>query len=161
MADLLRRAKEAVRARLLAIAPPAVQEEIKRVLNEIAREAPPPGRSFGVAEELVKLMKGLNELDDAAVYKFAESNKFDEVTVALAVLNDMPVEMTAKLMEGPRSDLILIPCRSGRLNWPTVESILRNRPAFGPVDEKTMEVAERDYKKLSMETAQRTVRFWQ
>ena len=37
MADLLRRAKEAVRARLLAIAPPAVQEEIERVLNEIAR----------------------------------------------------------------------------------------------------------------------------
>ena len=106
-------------------------------------------------------MKELSELDDAAVYNFAESKKFDEVTVALAVLNDMPVEMTAKLMEGPRADLILIPCRSGRLNWPTVESILRNRPAFGPVDAKTMELAERDYKKLSMETAQRTVRFWQ
>ena len=41
MADLLRRAKETVRNRLLAIAPPAVQEEIKRVLNEIAREAQP------------------------------------------------------------------------------------------------------------------------
>ena len=67
LADLLRRAKDTVRARLLAIAPPALQEEIKRVLNEIAREAPPPGRSFGLAEELVKLMKGLNELDDAAV----------------------------------------------------------------------------------------------
>ncbi|OCK53658.1 DUF2336 domain-containing protein [Bradyrhizobium sp. LMTR 3] len=160
IADLLRRAKETVRARLLAIAPPAVQEEIKRVLNEIAREAPPPGRSFGVAEELVKLMKGLNELDDAAVYKFAESNKFDEVTVALAVLNDMPVEMTAKLMEGPRADLILIPCRSARLNWPTVESILRNRPAH-PINEQTLDIAQRDYRKLSMETAQRTVRFWQ
>lgn len=159
--DLLRRAKEAVRNRLLAIAPPAVQEEIRQVLNEIAREAQPPTRNFGVAEELVKLMKELSELDDAAVYNFAESKKFDEVTVALAVLNDMPVEMTAKLMEGPRADLILIPCRSARLNWPTVESILRNRPAFGPVDAKTMELAERDYKKLSMETAQRTVRFWQ
>ncbi len=114
-------------------------------MNEIAREAQPPARNFGVAEELVKLMKELNELDDAAVYNFAESKKFDEVTVALAVLNDMPVEMTARLMEGPRADLILIPCRSGRLNWPTVESILRNRPAFGPVDEKTLELAERDY----------------
>jgi len=111
MADLLRRAKEAVRARLLAIAPPAVQEEIKRVLNEIAREAPPAGRSFGVAEEYVKLMKGLNELDDAAVYTFAESKKFDEVTVAIAVLNEMPIEMVARLMEGPRADLLLIPCR--------------------------------------------------
>jgi uncharacterized protein (DUF2336 family) len=161
LADLLRRAKDTVRSRLLAIAPPAVQEEIRQVLNEIAREAQPPGRSFGVAEELVKLMKGLNELDDAAVYNFAESKKFDEVTVALAVLNDMPVEMTARLMEGPRADLLLIPCRSGRLNWPTVESILRNRPGGQPIDEKTLEVAERDYRKLSMETAQRTVRFWQ
>ncbi|HMM92713.1 DUF2336 domain-containing protein [Bradyrhizobium sp.] len=160
MGDLLRRAKDAVRARLLAIAPPAVQEEIKRVLDEIARDAAPATRNFGVAEELVKLMKGLNELDDAAVYNFAETNKFDEVTVALAVLNDMPVEMTAKLMEGPRADLLLIPCRSARLNWPTVESILRNRPKH-PVNEQTLEIAERDYKRLSMETAQRTVRFWQ
>ena len=121
MRDLLRRAKDAVRARLLAIAPPALQEEIKKVLNTIAREAPPPGRSFGVAEEYVKLMKGLNELDDAAVYNFAESKKFDEVTVAIAVLNEMPIEMMARLMEGPRADLLLIPCRSARLNWPTVE----------------------------------------
>lgn len=161
LADLLRRAKEAVRARLLAIAPPALQDEIRQVLNEIARETPPPTRSFGVAEEYVKLMKGLNELDDAAVYNFAEAGKFDEVTVALAVLNDMPVEMTARLMEGTRSDLILIPCRSARLNWPTVEAILRNRPMAWSIDDQTLEVAQRDYRKLSMETAQRTVRFWQ
>src|SRR5882762_9845090 len=122
IADLLRRAKEAVRARLLAIAPAA-------------------GRSFGVAEELVKLMKGLNELDDAAVYNFAESKKFDEVTVAIAVLNEMPIEMVARLMEGPRADLLLIPCRSARLNWPTVESILRNRPVVPAVNEQTLEIA--------------------
>ncbi|MDI1266828.1 MAG: DUF2336 domain-containing protein [bacterium] len=161
LADLLRRAKEAVRARLLAIAPAAIQETIRQVLNEIAREPQPPSRNFGVAEEMVKLMKGLNELDDAAVYNFAESNKFDEVTVSLAVLNDMPVEMTARLMEGPRADLLLIPCRSARLNWPTVESILRNRPQIRPIDDQTLEVAQRDFRRLSMETAQRTVRFWQ
>ena len=161
MADLLRRAKEAVRARLLAIAPPAVQEEIKRVLNEIARETPAPGRNFGLAEEIVKLMKGLNELDDAAVDNFAESKKFDEVTVSIALLNEMPIEMVARLMEGPRADLLLIPCRSARLNWPTVESILRNRPVMPSVNEQTMEIAERDFRRLSMETAQRTVRFWQ
>ena len=115
--DLLRRAKEAVRARLLAIAPPAVQEEIRQVLNEIARETQPSSRSFGVAEELVKLMKGLNELDDAAVYNFAESKKFDEVTVALAVLNDVPVEMMARLMEGTslRSDSDSLPVRPPEL----------------------------------------------
>src|SRR4029453_9308098 len=112
-------------------------------------------------QEILKVKKGLNELDDAAVYKFAESNKFDEVTVALAVLNDMPVEMTAKLMEGPRADLILIPCPSALLNRPTVESILLNRPIKPQISEQTLEIAQRDFRKLSMETAQRTVRFWQ
>jgi hypothetical protein len=159
--DLLRRAKEAVRDRLLAIAPPSIREEIRQILNAIAGEAPARKRSYGVAEELVKLMKGLNELDDAAVYNFAEAGKFDEVIVSLAVLNDMPLDMMGRLMEGPRNDLILIPCRSAKLNWPTVDSILRNRPNEYPIDEPTLEVAQRDFRKLSMETAQRTVRFWQ
>jgi hypothetical protein len=160
--ELLRRAKDAVRARLLALAPPAVRNEIQKVLNDIAQEgAAAPRRNYGVAEELVKLMKQLNELDDAAVYKFAETGKFDEVTVALAVLNDMPLEMIERLMFGPRSDLILIPCRSARLNWPTVETILRKRPLPHPIDDATLKIAERDYRRLSLETAQRTVRFWQ
>jgi hypothetical protein len=162
LGDLLRRATDAVRARLLAIAPPAVRDEIQKVLNDIAQEGgPAPRRNYGVAEQLVKLMKQLNELDDVAVYKFAETDKFDEVTVALAVLNDMPIEMIERLMLGPRADLMLIPCRSARLNWPTVETILRRRPQLRPIDDATLAVAERDYRRLSLETAQRTVRFWQ
>ena len=159
--DLLRRAKDAVRARLMAIAPPALLEEIKRVLNDIVRGEDSPARTFEVAEQLVKLMKELHELDDAAVFMFAEARKFDEIAAALALLNDAPTEMMARLLQGPRSDLVLIPCRSARLNWPTVETILRKRPTLRKIDEATLKVAERDYRKLSMETAQRTVRFWQ
>ena len=85
----------------------------------------------------------------------------EDVTVSLALLNDMTLDMMGRLMEGIRSDLILIPCRAAKLNWPTVESILRNRPVPYPIDELTLEVAQRDYRKLSLETAQRTVRFWQ
>ena len=160
--DLLRRAKDAVLARLLAVAPAALREEIRRVLDSIAREKPAaPRRNFGVAEHLVRLMKELNELDDVAVYKFAEDGKFNEVAASLAILNEVPTEMMVRLLEGIRSDLVLIPCRSARLNWPTVETILRKRPMPLPIDAQTLEVAERDYKRLSLETAQRTVRFWQ
>lgn len=160
--DLLRRAKDTVRTRLLEMAPPALRERLKAMLKDIVREVP-ASRSwnFGVAEELVRLMKELNELDDAAVFKFAEEKKNNEVVVSLAVLNDMPTEMMGRLLEGPRADLILIPCRSARLNWPTVETILRNRPAPLPIDDQSLAQAQHDFRKLSMETAQRTVRFWQ
>ena len=157
--DLLRRARDAVRARLLAIAPASVQEEIRRVLEDIAREEPAaPARDFSVAEQLVKLLKDLNELDDAAIVKFIGSGKFEEVAAALAVLNDVPTELMVRLLEGPRSDLILIPCKSAGLDWLVVEAILRHRPL--PIDEATLAQAHRDFTKLSRETAQRTIRFW-
>lgn len=162
--DLLRRASDAVLNRLAAIASPELREEIKRVLQSILGEADGDAsstRDFSAVEKFIGLKKQLNELDDAAVYLFAEAGKFDEVTVCLAVLNDAPTEMMARLMEGPRADLILIPCRSARLNWPSVESILRNRPMPAPINEQSLALAQRDYRKLSMETAQRTVRFWQ
>ena len=87
---------------------------------------------FGVAEELVKLMKELKELDDAAVYNFAEAEEvrrghgLARGAQRRAGRNDGPADRR------PRADLILIPCRSARLNWPTVESILRNRPVRLP-----------------------------
>ena len=98
---------------------------------------------------------------ESICFTFAEAGKFDEVIVSLAILNDAPTEMMARLLEGPHADLILIPCRSARLNWPSVEAILRNRPMSAPINEQTLALAQRDYRKLSMETAQRTVRFWQ
>jgi uncharacterized protein (DUF2336 family) len=162
--DLLRRATNAVRARLALIAPPELQEEIKRVLKSIANavgDETPSGRDFSRAEALVKLLKDHNELNDAAIIKFAGARKFDEVAASLAILNSVPTEMMARLMEGPRSDLILIPCKSAGLNWLAVETILSNRPLQQPISEPTLKLAWKDYGKLSVETAQRTLRFWQ
>ena len=161
--DLLRRASDAVRAKLAAIASPELREEIKRVLTSILGETveDASSRDFSRVEKFIRLKQELNELDDAAVFLFAEAGKFDEVIVSLAVLNDAPTEMMARLLEGPRADLILIPCRSARLNWPSVETILRNRPMPAPINEQSLALAQRDFRKLSMETAQRTVRFWQ
>ena len=163
LSDLLRRATEAVRARLMAVAPAELQEEIKRVLKAIsdAARGDKPARNFARAEQLVKLMKGLNELNDAAVIKFAETKKFDEVAASLALLNNVPTDMMARLLEGPRSDLVLIPCKSAGWSWLAVEAVLQHRPSRQKIDEQTLKVAWRDYGKLSEETAQRTLRFWQ
>ena len=162
--DLLRRATNEVRARLVSIAPPELQEEIKRILKTIAGAAgaeTTSARDFSRAEKLVKLLKDLNELDDAAVIKFAGANKFEEVAASLAILNKVPTDLMARLLEGPRSDLILIPCKSAGLDWLAVETILSNRPLKRPISEQTLKLAWKDYGKLSPETAQRTVRFWQ
>ena len=164
--DLLQRATEAVRARLASIAPAELQEEIKRVLktdrqHRAAAESPPT-RDFSRAEAVVRRMKGLNELNDAAITGFAEAKKFDEVAASLAILNNSaPTNMMARLLEGPRADLILIPCKSAGFSPAAVEAILCNRPVKRRIDEATLKLALKDYGKLSAETAERAVRFWQ
>jgi len=162
--DLLQRATEAVRARLALIAPAELQEEIQRVLKTIVNNvrSEQPLRDFSRAEAVVRRMKGLNELNDAAVARFAEAKRFDEVAASLAMLNNSaPTDMMARLLEGPRTDLILIPCKSGGLGWATVEAILCHRPVKHRIDEATLKLASKDYGKLSVETAERTLRFWQ
>jgi uncharacterized protein (DUF2336 family) len=163
--DLLQRATEAVRARLASIAPPELQEEIKRVLIGIAGKArgeDQPARDFSKAEGIVRRMKGLNELNDAAIARFAETKKFDEVAAALGILNNSaPTEMMRRVLEGPRADLVLIPCKSAKLAWGTVEAILQHRPFKHRIDPATLKLASMDYLKLSAETAERTLRFWQ
>ncbi len=95
--ELLRRATDAVRARLMSVAPPELQEEIKRILKGIASAV----------------------RDDASARDFTR------------------VEQLVKLLN------------------------LQNRPVKPKIDELTMKVAFKDYGKLSVETAQRTLRFWQ
>jgi hypothetical protein len=162
--DLLQRATEAVRARLASIAPGELQEEIKRVLKTFARKAAGehmPERDFSRAEAVVRRMKGLNELGDDAVTRFAETKKFEEVAASIALLNNSaPTDMMARLLEGHRTDLILIPCKSAGLNWATVQAILSNRPATHRIAEATLTTAMKDYDKLTAQTAERALRFW-
>lgn len=161
--DLLLRATEAVRARLTSIAPAELQEEIKRVLKTLAKKAEgehSQTRDFSRAEAVARRMKGLNELKDAAITRFAETKKIDEVAASLALLNNsVPTDMMARLLEGHRTDLILIPCKSAGLGWTTVQAILCNRTHR--IAEATLATAMKDYGKLTAQTAERALRFWQ
>jgi hypothetical protein len=65
------------------------------------------------------------------------------------------------LMKGPRSNGLLIPCKSAGLSWPTVSAILCNRFAHHTTSEADLALAKREYLKLSQASAQRVLRFWQ
>jgi uncharacterized protein (DUF2336 family) len=161
--ELLRRATDAVRIRLLADAPQHLRDEITRVLKtfaDAARGDGLSGRDFTAAEEAVKRMKGLNELNDASLVWFAEAKRFSEIAAGLGLLNSVPTATIAKVLEGPRADLVLIPCKSAGLKWSTVEKILYHRPIKHGIDTGTLKLAEKDYARLSLDTAQRTLRFW-
>jgi len=166
--ELLFRATEAVRAKLLSTAPPQVREDISRVLatisSSVAKEATKDAAKaadFSLVAESVRSMHQKGKLDDAAILAFAEGGQCEEVAVALALLCSAPLSTISQLMTGLRNDAVLIPCKAAKLQWPTVEAILRHRLAGRTLPERIIDLARNDFNRLSVATAQRTLRFLQ
>jgi uncharacterized protein (DUF2336 family) len=162
--DLLLKATEAVRARLLAVAPPATREEIRKTLgkisSEVGQELAAP-RDFTRALQVVEIMRKEGTLDETALLAFAIARKYEEVVAALSALCSGSVGLVAPLMRSVRSDGLLIACKAAGLKWPTVKAILEGRVAGHSISELELAQAKNDFLRLSQASAQRTFRFWQ
>lgn len=161
---LVQRATEAVRERILKVAPPQTRDEIQRVVAEAAAalaKTATADRDFSRAEEVVRSLEASGKLDENALIDFIQTRKYEEMTVALARLAAAPLKMISGLMMGLRNDALLVPCKAANLRWPTTEAILRNRHGTHRASDRVIELAKNDYERLSVTTAQRTLRFMQ
>jgi uncharacterized protein (DUF2336 family) len=162
--QLLSRATSAVRAHLLASAPPEAMEKIQGALagiaDEIDREA--AGRhDFERASQIVVEINRTGKLNEAAVTEFATHCRYDEVISALALLASAPIYVIEGLMRNVRADGLVVACKAAGLKWPTLSVILKNRFAHHSVSKEDLDAARSAFLALSQSTAQRTLRFWQ
>ena len=161
--DLLLKATEVVQQRMLASAKPERQAEIRRILAKVSREvgARAGTRDYLAAREKVLALRQQGKLDEAAVGKFAGEGHYEEMVVALALLCSVSIEVVDRLMTGDRPDPILILCKSAGWSWATAKAIIMaRRPGQSP-SSVGLDAAFANFKRLSLTTAQRVMRFWQ
>ena len=161
---VLLKATEAVRTKLLAHAPPDNRSEIERVLGKISEQVTrkaTAGRDFTRAQQNILSMKKEGRLNEAALLEFANRRLYEQMVAALSMLSSASIDLIASLMQGGRSDGLLIPCKAAGLSWPTVAAVLSSRFAQQTVSEADLALAKEDYAKLSAASAQRTLRFWE
>lgn len=162
--ELLLRATETVRARLMASASEDKQELIRRVLanisNEIDREAP-IARDVAGAQRLVHVMHEAGRLNEAEILTFARRAKYEEVMAGLALLSGVPFDLIERLKQSEQTDALLVPCKAAGLSWTTVRAVLETPSMRHPISEHEIENAAAEFKKLSRTTARRVLRFWQ
>lgn len=162
--ELLTRATEVVQRRLLASARPETQAEIRRVLAKVSDEvgsAAPPERDFTRARENVQKAAGNGSLEERDLAQFATGGRYEETIVALSDLCSVPADVVEKLMGGERPDPVLILCKSAGFEWRTARAVILVRPSARFKTGLALEQASGNFDRLSLETAQRVVRFWQ
>lgn len=160
--QLLVKASEIVREKLLRLAPAAQQEEIQNVLTSIGDDfigELPAAPDFEHANFLVSRMKDDGELNEIALLEFAKSNRYAESIVALAKMCSTPHDIVDKIFQSDRSEALIVPCRAAELSWPTVRALLQTRSRIF-MSSEDFDALKADYLKLSVSTAQRVLRFW-
>jgi len=158
--ELLTKATEVVRNRLLVAATAGGKAEIYRVLAKVSKEvgARVGPRDYSAAQRVVLSLDRAGRLNETALAAFCSENKFEETVVALATLAKVPINVADRLLGGERPDPVLILCRAIGLNWSTVKAIIMLRP---DAKSTSHDSAFANYERLSNSTARRVVRFWQ
>lgn len=161
--ELLLRATEAVRSRLLSRTPPELQEELRLALasaaEEINRESA-RSRNYEGSFRVARLLHERGELTDTAVRKSASARQYEDIVASLSVLCSLSIDVIKPLMESPRDEGLLIACKGAGLTWPTVCAILACRLTSGILPAGAIEKLEADFAKLTRSNAERLLRFW-
>jgi uncharacterized protein (DUF2336 family) len=161
--DLLLKATEVVRTRLMRAAGPETQAEIKRVLAKVVTEvgARAMPRDFSAARKTVDALRQQGRLNEQKLLEFAAAGHYEEMVVALAQLCAVTVDVADRLLTGDRPDPVLILCKSAGWGWSTARSIITARPSAKSNPNYGLDAAKSNFERLSSSTAQRVMRFWQ
>ena len=160
--ELLLKAGEAVRNRLMAVLGPERRDLVRQIVEEMSTQVAhqaPATRNIEAAQRLVQALKEQGRLKEPDVLAFAQRGKLDEVIAGLALLCAVSCDLVDRLLRSGRADAVLVPCKAMNFGWPTARAILGARPQS--CSEQDLANAETEYLKLSVPTAARVLRFWQ
>lgn len=160
--ELMMKAAQAVREKLLANAPVHVHAEINKVVFGVAGEMTPETtapRDYTAALKHVEALQKANKLDEFALFDFASTKKFEETVAGLTLLCKSTVDIIKPLMQSRRAEGLLVPCKAADLRWTAVRAIIECRPVTAP-DADQLAHLEAEFNKLSKPSAERLLRFW-
>ncbi|HXW41963.1 MAG TPA: DUF2336 domain-containing protein [Xanthobacteraceae bacterium] len=164
--ELLMRATEAVRARLLALAGPESRAHIQRVLAHISEDVEHEAglvseQDYAAAYTRAKAMRAEGRLGEGPLLEAAKADRCADVVAMLALSCEAPMPLVLSLLQNGHREAFLIPCKAASLSWHTVRAMLASRTIGRPMSDQDLDAAHNDYIKLSPGSAQRVLRFWQ
>lgn len=159
---LIAKASDEVKERLAAINPQAadaISDVVTGVTGNMHAKFGPATRSYFVAKKQIAEMRRLGQLNEQALIEFARERKFEEVTVALSLICDLPVNTVERALNDDHGEMILILAKAANLSWASAKLLLLLRAGDG-VSAHDLEAAHKNYSTLSAKTARQVLNFY-
>jgi uncharacterized protein (DUF2336 family) len=161
---LIAKASDAVRMKLAAAIPDAtadIHHVLAQVVGRIRAESVTASTDYSAARQSVDNLFRTGNFGEDDVYALAKLGKFEETTVAVALLCGLPIDVVETAMLDTRPDMILILGKFAGLSWTCVKAILLLRASGRGVSTHDLDLALKSFDRLQPDIAQRVVRFYQ
>jgi uncharacterized protein (DUF2336 family) len=162
--NLVARATDAVRERLLQTAQPGAVQAINRILTDISRSveaASVKKRDYTGAKRTALEMQKQGTINAESLLQFARMMKIEEMVVTLSLLTGVSIEVIDRFMDETDDDPTLILCKAIDLDWNITVTVLAARLGIPKLREARAEETNKKFRKLTNYSAQRVLRFWQ
>lgn len=116
--------------------------------------------SYAQARPQVEALHRAGALNGESLAQFAQAGKFDEVTVALSLMCDLPVGHIERAIVHHRADHLMVLAKAIGLNWDTTRAILRMRGPARSVGAADLDANAQSFAKLQQKTAVAAMDFY-
>jgi uncharacterized protein (DUF2336 family) len=115
---------------------------------------------YATAKPHVEALYRSGELTDKCVMSFASEDKFDELTIALSLLGDLPVGHIERAFVHDHADHLLVIAKAIGLSWETVRTILAMRASKDSEVGRNIGKDHTSFMKLRQSTAMSALQFY-
>jgi len=161
--QLIAKASDEVKRRL-ETERPDMEREIQTVVADVTgilhSKFGPASRNYFDAKRTVEKLHRYGYLNEAKIFEYAQSLKFDETAVALSLLIGLPIDAMERALIDANPEMTLVLAKSLDLSWSTTMSLLFLGAAGHRITSQKLDDMKSDFARLNVETSRKVLRIY-
>jgi uncharacterized protein (DUF2336 family) len=137
-----------------------LQEVIAQATSRLQTGLREVSTIYSAARERVVALHRNGTLDQAQLAAFAGAGRFDEATIALSLMADLPIGMIERAIANQRTEQILVLAKAIGLGWDTTKAVLLLQAGAKGSSEPELDQCCETFARLRQDTAQKAIRFY-
>jgi uncharacterized protein (DUF2336 family) len=162
--QLIAKASENTKKRLGSERPEAagqIEALVTDVTGSLHAKFGPASKSHFNAKRVVAGQHAIGNLNERLIFEYAQSHKFAETTIGLALLCSLPVDVVERALNNKNKELVLILTKALGFSWQTAMSLLFLGAPDHRINAQRLEGMKREFDTLKRETCRSVLQTYQ
>jgi uncharacterized protein (DUF2336 family) len=162
--QLIAKATDDVRKRLANERPEMMEEigaSVVDVAGDLQSKFGPMSRGYFVAKRVLTAQHRLGNLNEASIAGYARSHKLEEVTMGLALLCALPVDVIERVLVSRDQQMQLVLAKALNFSWDSTMALLFVAAKDHRITARDLADLEREYSLLNVATSRSILKFYQ